>query len=118
MLKYIARGHIYFTLKDENARIQSVMFARQNSESAFTPENGMKVLVRGGISVYEPSGNYQLYAKEIQPDGIGALHLAYEELRKKLSQEGLFDEKYKKPIPAFPAVIGVVTSPTGAAVET
>ncbi|MCY8595248.1 exodeoxyribonuclease VII large subunit, partial [Bacillus haynesii] len=116
-VKIHSRGHIYFTLKDDNARIQSVMFARQNRNLAFTPENGMKVLVRGGISVYEPSGNYQLYAKEIQPDGIGALHLAYEELKKKLSQEGLFDEKYKKPIPAFPSVVGVVTSPTGAAVR-
>ncbi|ASB88504.1 exodeoxyribonuclease VII large subunit [Bacillus sonorensis] len=116
-VKIHSRGHIYFTLKDDNARIQAVMFARQNRSLGFTPENGMKVLVRGGISVYEPSGNYQLYAKEIQPDGIGALHLAYEELKKKLSQEGLFDEKYKKPIPAFPSVIGVVTSPTGAAVR-
>ncbi|MGG3457620.1 Exodeoxyribonuclease 7 large subunit [Bacillus licheniformis] len=116
-VKIHSRGHIYFTLKDDNARIQSVMFARQNRNLAFTPENGMKVLVRGGISVYEPSGSYQLYAKEIQPDGIGALHLAYEELKKKLSQEGLFDEKYKKPIPAFPSVVGVVTSPTGAAVR-
>lgn len=116
-VKIHSRGHIYFTLKDDNARIQSVMFARQNRNLAFTPENGMKVLVRGGISVYEPSGAYQLYAKEIQPDGIGALHLAYEELKKKLSQEGLFDEKYKKPIPAFPSVVGVVTSPTGAAVR-
>ncbi|KKB72692.1 MULTISPECIES: exodeoxyribonuclease VII large subunit [Bacillus] len=116
-VKIHSRGHIYFTLKDDNARIQAVMFARQNKSLGFTPENGMKVLVRGGITVYEPSGNYQLYAKEMQPDGIGALHLAYEELKKKLSQEGLFDEAHKKPIPAFPSVIGVVTSPTGAAVR-
>ncbi|WP_307891975.1 exodeoxyribonuclease VII large subunit [Bacillus swezeyi] len=116
-VKIHSRGHIYFTLKDDNARIQAVMFARQNKSLSFTPESGMKVLVRGGISVYEPSGSYQLYAKEIQPDGIGALHLAYEELKKKLSQEGLFDEKHKKTIPAFPSVIGVVTSPTGAAVR-
>lgn len=116
-VKIHSRGHIYFTLKDDNARIQAVMFARQNKSLGFTPENGMKVLVRGGITVYEPSGNYQLYAKKMQPDGIGALHLAYEELKKKLSQEGLFDEAHKKPIPAFPSVIGVVTSPTGAAVR-
>ncbi|MGN9864781.1 exodeoxyribonuclease VII large subunit [Bacillus swezeyi] len=116
-VKIHSRGHIYFTLKDDNARIQAVMFARQNKSLSFTPESGMKVLVRGGISVYEPSGSYQLYAKEIQPDGIGALHLAYEELKKKLSQEGLFDQKHKKTIPAFPSVIGVVTSPTGAAVR-
>ncbi|MDA7027001.1 exodeoxyribonuclease VII large subunit [Bacillus sp. CLL-7-23] len=116
-VKIHSRGHIYFTLKDDNARIQAIMFARQNQNLGFTPEDGMKVLVRGGISVYEPSGHYQLYAKEMQPDGIGALYLAYEELKKKLSKEGLFDEQYKKPIPAFPSIIGVVTSPTGAAVR-
>ncbi|MEC1735319.1 exodeoxyribonuclease VII large subunit [Bacillus mojavensis] len=116
-VKIHTRGHIYFTLKDENARMQSVMFARQSERLPFKPENGMKVLVRGGISVYEPSGNYQLYAKEMQPDGVGALYLAYEELKKKLAGEGLFDERYKKQIPAFPATIGVVTSPTGAAVR-
>ena len=75
-VKIHTRGHIYFTLKDENARMQSVMFARQSERLPFKPENGMKVLVRGGISVYEPSGNYQLYAKEMQPDGVGALYLA------------------------------------------
>ncbi|MDA1474897.1 exodeoxyribonuclease VII large subunit [Bacillus changyiensis] len=116
-VKIHSRGHIYFTLKDDNARIQAIMFARQNQNLGFTPEDGMKVLVRGGISVYEPSGHYQLYAKEMQPDGIGALYLAYEELKRKLSKEGLFDEQYKKPIPAFPSIIGVVTSPTGAAVR-
>ncbi|ALC81570.1 exodeoxyribonuclease VII large subunit [Bacillus gobiensis] len=116
-VKIHSRGHIYFTLKDENARIQSVMFARQNKDLSFTPESGMKVLVRGGISVYEPSGNYQLYAKEIQPDGIGALYLAYEELKNKLAKEGLFDESHKKPIPRFPATIGIITSPTGAAIR-
>lgn len=77
----------------------------------------MKVFVRGGIQVYEPSGNYQLYAKEMQPDGVGALHLAYEELKKKLASEGLFDARYKKPIPEYPEVVGVITSPTGAAVR-
>ncbi|MCY8971820.1 exodeoxyribonuclease VII large subunit [Bacillus atrophaeus] len=116
-VKIHTRGHIYFTLKDENARMQSVMFARQSARLPFKPESGMKVLVRGGISVYEPSGNYQLYAKEMQPDGVGALYLAYEELKKKLANEGLFDERHKKTIPAFPASIGVVTSPTGAAVR-
>lgn len=116
-VKIHSRGHIYFTLKDENARIQSVMFASHNKELPFTPESGMKVLVRGGISVYEPSGNYQLYAKEIQPDGIGALYLAYEELKERLAKEGLFDESRKKPIPRFPATIGIITSPTGAAIR-
>ncbi|MGE6629369.1 exodeoxyribonuclease VII large subunit [Bacillus sp. NPDC077027] len=116
-VKIHSRGHVYFTLKDENARMQAVMFQRSASLLPFSPESGMKVLVRGGIQVYEPSGNYQLYAKEMQPDGVGALHLAYEELKKKLTREGLFDAHYKKPIPEYPTVVGVVTSPTGAAVR-
>ncbi|WP_424162768.1 exodeoxyribonuclease VII large subunit [Bacillus amyloliquefaciens] len=116
-VKIHTRGHIYFTLKDEHARMQAVMFQRQSSRLAFKPEDGMKVIVRGGISVYEPSGSYQLYAKEMQPDGVGALYLAYEELKKKLAGEGLFDDRHKQAIPAFPATIGVVTSPTGAAVR-
>ncbi len=116
-VKIHTRGHIYFTLKDEHARMQAVMFQRQSSRLAFKPEDGMKVIVRGGISVYEPSGSYQLYAKEMRPDGVGALYLAYEELKKKLAGEGLFDDRHKQAIPAFPATIGVVTSPTGATVR-
>jgi exodeoxyribonuclease VII large subunit len=112
-----SRGHMYFTLKDEQARIQAVMFAGYNRYLTFKPENGMKVLVRGEISVYEPSGNYQVYVKEMQPDGIGALYLAYEQLKKRLEQEGLFAPEHKKPIPKFPRYIGVVTSPTGAAIR-
>jgi exodeoxyribonuclease VII large subunit len=114
---YHSRGHMYFTLKDENARIQAVMFAGYNRYLAFRPENGMNVLVRGEISVYEPSGNYQIYVKEMQPEGIGNLYLAYEQLKKRLEAEGLFSPEHKKPIPLFPRYIGVVTSPTGAAIR-
>ncbi|WP_044747877.1 exodeoxyribonuclease VII large subunit [Bacillus alveayuensis] len=114
---YHTRGHMYFTLKDENARIQAVMFAGYNRYLAFKPENGMKVLVRGEISVYEPSGNYQIYVKEMQPEGIGNLYLAYEQLKKRLEEEGLFSQQHKKPIPKFPRYVGVVTSPTGAAIR-
>ncbi|WP_243386565.1 exodeoxyribonuclease VII large subunit [Bacillus kexueae] len=116
-VKMHSRGHMYFTLKDQGARIQAVMFAGQNRQLKFRPEDGMKVLIRGEISVYEPSGTYQIYAKEMQPDGVGSLYLAYEELKRKLEGEGLFDQRYKKSIPLYPQVIGVVTSPTGAAIR-
>lgn len=115
--KHHSRGHMYFTLKDRNSRIQSVMFSSKNRSLGFRPEDGMKVLVRGEISVYEPYGTYQLYAREMQPDGIGNLYLAFEELKKQLALEGLFAEEHKKVLPAFPSEIGVVTSPTGAAVR-
>ncbi|WP_449536900.1 exodeoxyribonuclease VII large subunit [Ferdinandcohnia sp. Marseille-Q9671] len=112
-----SRGHMYFTIKDQQARIQSVMFAGYNKDLKFTPENGMKVLVRGEVTVFESNGNYQLYVKEMQPDGIGNLYLAYEELKKRLEAEGLFSDRYKKPIPKIPQYIGIVTSPTGAAIR-
>ncbi|QNF26134.1 exodeoxyribonuclease VII large subunit [Metabacillus elymi] len=112
-----SRGHMYFTLKDEKARIQAVMFAGANKSLKFKPENGMKVLIRGEISVYEQSGGYQVYVKEMQPDGIGSLYLAYEELKKTLQKEGLFDPVHKKPIPKYPDQVGVITSPTGAAIR-
>ncbi|HET7579726.1 MAG TPA: exodeoxyribonuclease VII large subunit [Bacillales bacterium] len=115
--KHHSRGHMYFTLKDQNSRIQSVMFAGQNRSLKFRPESGMKVLVRGDVSVYEPYGQYQFYAKEMQPDGIGNLYLAFEELKKKLQLEGVFSDEHKKPLPAIPSEIAVVTSPTGAAVR-
>jgi exodeoxyribonuclease VII large subunit len=115
--KQHSRGHMYFTIKDENARIQSVMFSTNNRFMKFHPENGMKVLVTGEVSVYEPNGNYQLYVTEMQPDGIGSLFLAYEELKNRLEQEGLFLPAHKKTIPKFPQRIGVITSPTGAAVR-
>jgi exodeoxyribonuclease VII large subunit len=112
-----SRGHMYFTLKDEKARIQAVMFAGANKSLKFKPENGMKVLLRGEISVYEQSGGYQVYVKEMQPDGIGSLYLAYEELKNKLQKEGLFDQIYKQQIPKYPNYVGVITSPTGAAIR-
>lgn len=115
--KHHSRGHMYFTLKDNGSRIQSVMFAGSNRYLNFTPENGMSVLVRGEVSVYEPYGQYQLYVKELQPDGIGNLYLAFEELKKKLEKEGLFDQQLKKKIPRTPRKIAVITSPTGAAVR-
>ncbi|HEU5138574.1 MAG TPA: exodeoxyribonuclease VII large subunit [Bacillales bacterium] len=115
--KHHTRGHMYFTLKDRNSRVQSVMFASQNRSLKFKPESGMKVLVRGEVSVYEPYGQYQLYAKEMLPDGIGNLYLAFEELKRKLEGEGVFAEEHKKSLPSYPAEIGVITSPTGAAVR-
>ena len=116
-VKHHSRGHLYFTVKDDKSRVQSVMFAGNNRRMKFKPENGMKVLIRGEISVFEPYGQYQLYAKEMQPDGIGNLYLAYEELKRKLEFEGLFSENLKKVIPRYPSEIGVITSPTGAAIR-
>ncbi|MDF2858952.1 MAG: exodeoxyribonuclease large subunit, partial [Neobacillus sp.] len=110
-------GHMYFTLKDDKARILAVMFAGNTRMMKFSPENGMKVIVKGDISVYEPSGQYQIYIKEMQPDGIGELFLAYEQLRKRLELEGLFSIDNKKNIPLYPKTVAVLTSPTGAAVR-
>lgn len=115
--KQHSSGHMYFTLKDEQARISAVMFFSENKALRFKPENGMQVLVRGNITIYEASGQYQIYVKEMQPDGIGELFLAYEQLKEKLSKEGLFDQSKKKQIPHYPDVIGVITSPTGAAIR-
>lgn len=112
-----SRGHLYFTLKDENSRINAVMFASHASSLKFTPEDGMNVLVEGRISVYEPSGAYQVYVDAMREDGVGNLYLEYEKLKKKLESEGLFDEKLKKPIPKYPKKIGIITAPTGAAVR-
>jgi exodeoxyribonuclease VII large subunit len=108
---------MYFTLKDENARIAAVMFASHNRNMKFRPEDGMTVLVKGKISVYEASGSYQIYVQDMQPDGVGNLHLAYEQLKARLEEEGLFSQVYKQPIPAYPTTIGVITSPTGAAIR-
>ncbi|MED4204343.1 exodeoxyribonuclease VII large subunit [Neobacillus mesonae] len=115
--KQHSSGHMYFTLKDEKARILAVMFASHSRAMKFVPENGMKVIVKGDITVYEPSGQYQIYIKEMQPDGIGELFLAYEQLKQKLEAEGLFALDKKKPLPLFPRTVGVITSPTGAAVR-
>ncbi len=110
-------GHLYFTLKDSNARISAVMFLSDARNLPFEPEDGMTVLARGEISVYEPNGQYQLYVSQMQPEGIGALYLAFEQLKEKLEKEGLFREEKKKPLPPYPKTVGVVTSPTGAAIR-
>lgn len=110
-------GHIYLSLKDSNSVISAVMFAGNARRLKFRLENGMKVICRGRISVYEPSGRYQLYIEDIQPDGVGALALAFEQLKSDLEKKGLFDPAHKKPLPKFPKTIGVITSPTGAAVQ-
>lgn len=110
-------GHLYFSLKDEDSLIRAVMFRSHAQRLRFEPRDGMKVLVRGRVSVYERDGQYQLYVDDVQPDGVGALQQAYEQLKERLGKEGLFDTVYKKKIPAYPNVIGVVTSPTGAAVH-
>ncbi|WP_071461249.1 exodeoxyribonuclease VII large subunit [Bacillus massilinigeriensis] len=115
--KQHSSGHMYFTLKDERARILSVMFSSFNKSLKFRPENGMKILIKGDITIYEPSGNYQVYVKEMQPDGVGDLFLAYEQLKARLEQEGLFSMKHKKSLPKFPQKVGVITSPTGAAIR-
>ncbi|KMK76997.1 exodeoxyribonuclease VII large subunit [Alkalihalobacillus pseudalcaliphilus] len=112
-----SRGHMYFTIKDEGSRLQAVMFAGNNRYLGFEPENGMKVIVNGEISVYEPYGSYQMYVREMQPDGIGNLYLAYEKLKEQLQREGLFAEERKKPLPTYPKQIAIITSPTGAAVK-
>ena len=110
-------GHLYFSLKDDGAQIKAVMFRSSAARLKFMPENGMKVTVFGSISVFPRDGLYQMYVTSMQPDGIGALYLAYEQLKAKLESEGLFSEDNKKPIPQFPERIGVITSPTGAAVR-
>ncbi|WP_343753722.1 exodeoxyribonuclease VII large subunit [Lentibacillus halophilus] len=115
--KHHSRGHMYLTIKDDNARIQAVMFAGNNRRLKFTPENGMKVLIKGEIGVFEPFGQYQLYIQQMEPDGLGSLYMAYEQLKEKLHKLGYFDETYKQPIPAYPRHIGIMTSPTGAAVR-
>ena len=110
-------GHIYLSLKDEHSVIRAVMFAGNARRLKFRPQDGMKVLCRGRVSVYEPSGQYQLYIEDMQPDGVGALAMAYEQLKRELEKQGLFDTAHKKPLPRFPRTVGVITSPTGAAVQ-
>ena len=110
-------GHYYMTLKDENSCIKAVMFRSANQRLRFMPESGMGVIVRGRVSLYDRDGQYQLYIEDMQPDGIGALNLAFEQLKNKLAAEGLFDESFKKPIPSRVRKIGVVTSATGAVIQ-
>lgn len=110
-------GHLYFTLKDETSQISCAMFRGSVSSLKFEPSQGMKVLVLSSISLYKPRGNYQLVVSEMYPDGLGALHQKFLQLKEKLEKEGLFLQKYKKPIPKFPKTIGIITSPTGAAIR-
>lgn len=110
-------GHWYFTLKDPDAQVRAVMFKFNAMRARFLPEDGMKVLLHGRVSVYTQTGQYQIYVDEMQPDGIGSLALQFEQLRRKLEAEGLFDQARKKPIPQYPMRIGVITSPTGAAIQ-
>lgn len=110
-------GHFYMTIKDEFSSIKAVMFKTANMRLKFMPENAMSVIIKGRVSVFERDGQYQLYIDDMQPDGIGALSYAFEQLKERLAKEGLFDPEKKKPIPAYPQRVGVVTSPTGAAIR-
>ena len=110
-------GHIYFTLKDDRAQVRCVYFKQQQRGIKFRPEDGLQVTVRGSISVYEQRGEYQIYVENIEPVGLGALQLAFEQLKKRLEAEGLFAAERKKPLPLLPRCIGLITSPTGAAVR-
>ncbi len=110
-------GHFYFTLKDENSAIKAVMFRSAAQRVSFEPENGMKVLVRANLSLYERDGIYQLYCEDIIPEGVGELTLAFEQLKQRLEKKGMFSDEFKKALPSYPKKIGVVTSPTGAALQ-
>src|SRR5713101_4333446 len=110
-------GHFYFTLKDEKAQVRCVWFKQQMRGVKIRPEDGLKVSVRGSINVYEARGEYQIYVESMEPVGRGALQLAFEQLKKRLEAEGLFDARQKKPLPVLPSRIGLITSPTGAAVR-
>lgn len=110
-------GHFYFSLKDDKSLIKAVMFRGYASKLQFMLESGMKVLVKGRISVYASDGNYQIYCEEMEPDGVGSLYFAFEQLKKKLGAEGLFSQERKKPLPKIPKRVGIITSPTGAAVR-
>ncbi len=110
-------GHLYFSIKDENSKINAIMFSANAKKIVFTPIDGMKVLVRGRITIYEATGNYQIYIDEMLEDGVGNLYIAFEQLKEKLSKEGLFDSRFKKKIPKIPSRVGVVTAQTGAAIK-
>ena len=115
--KHHYTGHMYFTLKDENSLIKCIMFKTYTANLKFVPKDGMKVMLLGTVSVFERDGIYQIYCKAMQEDGMGSLYTAYEELKAKLEKEGLFDNKYKKPIPKMPKCIGVLTSNTGSVIR-
>ncbi len=114
---HLRSGHFYFTLKDSESSIKAVMFNNFASAVKFTPENGMSVIMLASVSVYERDGAYQLYVTDIQPDGVGKLYIAFEQLKDKLSKSGMFDESHKLPLPSYPKKIGIVTSKTGAALQ-
>ncbi len=115
--KHHTSGHLYFTLKDEQAQISAVMWRSRVGQLRFRPADGMKVIVRGNVTLYEPRGNYQIDCQSIQPLGKGDLQIAFEQMKERLQKEGLFDEARKRPLPEYPLRIGIVTSPTGAAVQ-
>ena len=112
-----ASGHWYFTLKDESSSLKGVMFKSRSERVRFIPSDGLKVMIRGNIRMYEREGTIQFYAEEMEPSGLGQLYLAFEQLKKKLEEEGLFDPTRKKNIPRYPKRVGIVTSPTGAAIR-
>lgn len=115
--KYHTTGHLYFSLKDDTSKINAIMFSTNARRLVFKPVDGMNVLVTGRVSVYEATGNYQIYVDDMLEDGVGNLYVAFEQLKAKLSKEGLFDQKYKKEIPKIPSRIGIITAPTGAAIR-
>ncbi len=116
-LKIHSTGHLYLSLKDEYSKINAIMFSSSAKKMLFTPKDGMKVLVTGRISVYEATGNYQIYIDEMLEDGIGNLYIAFEQLKEKLKNEGLFDSAHKRKIPRIPSRVGIITAPTGAAIK-
>lgn len=116
-LKKHTTGHYYFSIKDENSKINAIMFSRNTKQLNFNPEDGMKVRIKGRISIYENTGSYQIYVEEMEEDGLGNLYILFEKLKKDLEKEGLFDPKNKKPIPKIPEKVGIVTAPTGAAIK-
>ena len=114
---HYSTGHFYFTIKDEGGMIRAIMFKSQASRLRFMPEDGMKIIAHGRISAYVRDGQYQIYCDNIEPDGVGALYIAYEQLKRKLEAEGLFDPSLKKPLSKIPTKVGIITSATGAAVR-
>ena len=116
-LKNHYTGHLYFTLKDENSLIKCIMFKTYAQKLNFMPKDGMKVIILGGVSVFERDGVYQIYAKAMQEDGLGDLYTKYQKLKQKLEEQGLFKQEYKKPIPMFPKIIGVLSSQTGSVIK-
>lgn len=116
-LKFHTTGHLYFSLKDESSKINAIMFGGNAKKILFTPKDGMKVLITGRISIYEATGNYQIYVDEMLEDGVGNLYIAFEQLKEKLAKEGLFDKSHKKPIPKIPSKVGIITASTGAAIR-